>query len=263
MSAGSVLLLAGILAGQSRSSREIPLVSEFVGATIDVPEQEYYRIFDKVRGFLSAQFRETPDGFQALIRTKKGWVTRDYTRREFYDLSLAIDLTGPIDPGVWIELSGQRVFEETVAGIQELPLGVRMMLFYDSGRLGRGIYQGFTGHTLGLKNRLGMMKREPLEGLARIWYREHPTPDLKKDLRAYAASALAGMLLAEGWNRLTGVSNFDIRWRHRFAGGCFGLGFSPVIVHWFRVYRAPVHTVTIPRDTRMKIKTYAFIAFNE
>ncbi|UCD38517.1 MAG: hypothetical protein JSW54_03305 [Fidelibacterota bacterium] len=87
MTAASTLLLSAILAGQMPSSDEIPVVSEYVGATIDIPEQEYYQIFGKVRGFLSAQFRETPKGFQAVIQTKRGWKRRTYTRREFYDLA--------------------------------------------------------------------------------------------------------------------------------------------------------------------------------
>ncbi|MFB0517574.1 MAG: hypothetical protein ACETWG_13375, partial [Candidatus Neomarinimicrobiota bacterium] len=108
MTAISTLLLVSLLAGQQRGAWEIPVVSKYVGATIDIPEQEYYQIFGKARGFLSAQFRETAKGFEAIIQTERGWLTRSYTRREFYDLGLAVDLRGPIDPRVWVELSGQR-----------------------------------------------------------------------------------------------------------------------------------------------------------
>ncbi len=262
LTAVSAFLLAGFAAGQSHSSREIPLISEFVGATIDIPEEEYYQVFGDVRGFLSAQFHETANGFRAVIRTEKGWITRSYSPREFYDLALAIDLAGPIDPQVWVELSGKRVFEETVAGIGELPLGVRMILFSESGKLSRGVYQGFAGHHFRLEGRRGRVKEVPLEDVARIWYREHPVPDLRKDARAYAAMALTGMLLAEGWNRLFNVVDFDTRWRRLFTGAGLGLGISPLVVHWFRVQRAPVHTIKFPRETRKKIDTYTFIAFN-
>jgi len=258
----SALLLAGSLTGQPRGAGEIRVVSQLVGATIDIPEEEYYRLFGNLKGFRSAQFRETAGGFQARIRTEKGWITRSYTPREFYDLGLAVDLTGPMDPRVWAELSGQRAFDETVANIGEIPLGVRMMLFHKSGRLSRGVYQGFEGHHLYLKGRGRRVRQVPLEGLARIWYREGPVPDLMKDARIFAATALLGMLVADGWNRLFNIDDFDGRWRHRFTGGWLGLCGSPFVVHWFRVYRAPVHVVKIPRETRDKIGIYAFITFN-
>jgi len=106
------------------------------------------------------------------------------------------------------------------------------------------------------------MNKVPLEGLARIWYRERPVPDLKKDTRIYAATALLGMLLADGWNRLFSINDFDTRWRYRFIGGWLGLCGSPFMVNIFRVYRAPVHVVKIPREAREKISTYTFITFN-
>lgn len=264
LTAASVLLLAGSVAGQGqpRSGGEIQVVSKLVGATIDIPEEEYYRIFGNLKGFRSAQFQEITGGIQAKIQTNKGWLTRKYTLREFYDLGLAIDLTGPMDPRVWAELSGQRAFEETVASIGELPLEVRMTLFYGSGRFVRGIYQGFKGHHFYLKGRRRKVNKVSLEGLARIWYRERPVPDLKKDSRIYAASALSGMLLADGWNRLFGINDFDTRWHYRFIGGWLGLCGSPFVVNIFRVYRAPVHVVKIPREDREKISTYTFITFN-
>ena len=264
LTAASVLLLAGSVAaqGQPRTMGEIRVLSKFVGATIDIPEEEYYRIFGNLKDFRSAQFRETTGGIQAKILTKKGWITRKYTLREFYDLGLVIDLMGPMDPRVWAELSGQRAFEETVAGIGELPLEVRMMLFHESGKLVRGIYQGFKGHHFYLRGRRKKVQKVSLEGLARIWYREPPVPDLKKDSRIYAATALSGMLLADGWNRLFGINDFDTRWRHRFTGGLLGLCCSPFVVHLFRVYRAQVHVVKIRKSTREKIATYAFIALD-
>jgi len=263
LTATSILLLAGSGAGQDQppTRGEIQVVSKLVGATVDIPEEEYYRIFGNMKGFRSAQFQETTGGVRAKILTEKGWLTRKYTLREFYDLGLAIDLIGPMDPRVWAELSGQRAFEETVASIGELPLEVRMTLFYESGRLVRGIYQGFKGHHFYLRGRRKRVNKVPLEGLARIWYREQPVPDLMKDARIYAATALLGMLLADGGNRLFGINDFDTRWHNRFIGGWLGLCGSPFVVNIFRVYRAPVHVVKIPREARKKISTYTFITF--
>ncbi|UCH09638.1 MAG: hypothetical protein JSU61_10490 [Fidelibacterota bacterium] len=253
--------MSGDLVGQIPAAREIPVISEYVGTTIDIPEQEYYQVFDRVRGFLSAQFRETERGYQAVIQTKRGWIRRSYTPREFYDLGLAIDLTGPIDPGVWAELSGQRVFEETVTSMGELPIGVSMILVLESGRTRRGEYLGFVGHQFNLRSRRNTVKKVSLDDVIFIWYREGPVPDARKDAKTYALMAFVGMVLAEGWNRLLQVDDFDTQWEHRFKGGFLGLCCSPLVVHWFRVQRAPVHTVKLPRETRKKIDTYTYLTF--
>ncbi len=253
---------ASFIVGQQNISGEIRVLSRLVGATIDIPEEEYYSIFDNPRGFLSAQFVETSGGFQARILTERGWITRSYSPREFYDLGLAIDLMGPIDSTVWIELSGQRIFEETAASMTELPPDVRMILMDESGKFNRGLYQEFRGHYFYLKDRLGREKQVPLEGQALIWYREYPLADLKKDARIHAGSALLGMLIADGWNRIFDVDDFDSRWSNRFIGGLCGLCCSPFIVNLFRIYRAPTHLIRIPRETRDKINTYAYLTFN-
>ena len=124
----SVGLLAGSLVAQT-TGPDIRVVSQIVGATIDIPEQEYYRIFDRVEGFLSAQFLEVDGGFEARIRTERGRLRRAYSSRRFYDLGLAIDLRGPIDPLVLAVLSGQIAFEETVAHIARFPRGVVMAIY--------------------------------------------------------------------------------------------------------------------------------------
>ena len=146
--------------------------------------------------------------------------------------------------------------------MMELPPDVRMMLVNESGKFSRGIYQEFKGHYFYLKDRLGRVKQVPLEGQALIWYREYPLPDIKKDARIHAVSAVLGMLLADGWNRVFDVDGFDSRWSNRFIGGLCGLCCSPFIVNLFRIYRAPTHLIRIPRETRDKINTYAYLTFN-
>ncbi len=261
MTATSVAMLVSAAAGQPQSAREIPVVSQHVGTSIDIAEEEYYDIFGDVRGFLSGQFQETPEGFEAVIRTKRRWIRRHYSAREFYDLGLAVDLRGPIDPEVPAELSGERVFDETAASMQELPVGVRMLIFQDGGRLSRGLYERFDGRHFVLKGRRGRLQRVPLEKVARIWYREAPVPDLKKDVGTYSIMALLGVSLAEGWNRLRRVNDPDQRWGNLFAGAGLGLGVSPFVVGWFRIQRAPVHTIIIAREARKMIDTYAFMTF--
>jgi hypothetical protein len=258
----SSILLAVAANGQVLPTEEIPVVSEYVGTTIDIPEQEYYQIFDKVRGFLSAQFQETPTGFEAVVQTERRWLRRRYTEREFYDLALRIDLTGPIDPEVWKELSGQVAYEATIADLDTIPTEVTMILFLESGKGYRGVYQGFDGRYFNLRARM-RDRKVPLVDVLRIWYREGPVPDLEKDIRIYAITALLGMVVAEGWNSLAGIDDFDSRWRNRFIGGLGGLCFSPRVVHWLRIRRAPVHTLKLPREIRSKIDTFSFITYGE
>ena len=262
MTVASCLLLTRFAAGQPVESQEISVLSQVVGSTIDIPEQEYYQIFGSVKGFLSAQFQETEVGFRAVIRTKRRWLTRDYSAREFYDLGLALDLKGPIDPEVLAELSGQIAFEETVADLRQLPAGVQMRLYRDKGRPVPGVYEKFEGHHFSLLGRRGAARLVPLEDVTRIWYRDPPVPDLKKDVRAHIVTAVLGALTAEGWNRLFGAGDLDSRWGRVFVGAVVGLGVSPLVVSRYRVLRAPTHTVNIPAEAREKIDIYAYLTFN-
>ncbi|MEE9466580.1 MAG: hypothetical protein V3W14_13510, partial [Candidatus Neomarinimicrobiota bacterium] len=201
----SLLLPAILTAAGQTGSGEIPVVSEFVGTTIDIPEQQYYQIFDNVPGFISAQFKETGTGFKATIRTRKGWENRRYTAREFYDLSLAVDLAGPIDSLVLIELTGRITFEQTVTAMQELPLEVKMVIYREQGKPARGRYQGFEGQFFHLKGRRGRIERVPLDGVKRIRYRDLPQPELRKDAKFAATTAVAGMVAGAGLNRFLGI----------------------------------------------------------
>lgn len=258
----SLGLLAGSLLAQTAGPGDIRVVSQLVGSSIDIPEQEYYQIFDNVEGFLLAQFLEVDGGFEARIRTERRWLKRPYSPRRFYDLGLAIDLKGPIDPLVLAELSGQIAFEETVAHIERLPRGVVMAIYRDAAKRNRGVFEGFEGHHFYLKGRRGRIKKVPIEGLVRLRYRDFPIPALGKDVRITAATALAGLLAAAGYNRLAHVEGFAARWQNHFVGSLLGLGASPFVVQRFRIRRALVHQLKISPETREKIKIYTFIRFH-
>ncbi|MCK4578236.1 MAG: hypothetical protein KAU50_05560 [Candidatus Marinimicrobia bacterium] len=258
----SGLFVGGWLAGQPTVSREIPVVSEFVGSTIDIPEQTYYQIFDNVDGFITAQFRESNTGFQARIRTEQGWQTRAYTSREFYDLALAIDLAGPIDPEVLIELSGKPAFYALVDSLATIPIDVKMVVKKAKSRKFRGRYQGFRGQYILLKSRRGRIREVPLAGVSSLKYRLHPVPDLKKDVRLHALTSLAGMAAGEGWNLLVNTRSFDDKWVYRFYGALIGLAVSPWPVQVGRIIRAPVVGIEIPDEVMVKIQTYTYLTFD-
>jgi hypothetical protein len=258
----SLLLTVGLLPARQMSPGEVQVVSKFVGTTIDIPEQQYYRIFDKVPDFINAQFQGTGNGFKAIIRTRRGGLVRRYSAREFYDLGLAIDLAGPIDSLVLVELSGKPAFEETVAAMQELPLGVKMVIYREKDRRVRGRYQGFEGQHFHLQARRGRLRLEPLDGMTRLRYRDLPRPELLKDVRVAAATTIAGMLAAVGLNWKLRIRDFDSRGNNVFWGGLAGLAAAKFTMHWGRVRRAEVHRVTISPEVREKIATYTILTFN-
>ena len=264
MRPASLLLLAGALSAQETTDWEIPVISRLVGASIDIPEQEYYRIFGEIEGFLTAQFIQQGESFEARIRTRDGWERRRYTPREFYDLGLAIDLTGEIDPQVLAELSGETVYRAKVADIQALPTGVRMTLHRREGRAVRGTFAGFEGHHFILTGR----RRRPAQRISvgevtHLNYRDPPVVQLLGDRRIYMASALAGMGAGVLWNMLRNVSIFEDRASLNFKGALLGLALSPLPVRIVRVRRAAVHGFQIELDVQDKIRTYLYLHFGE
>jgi len=259
-----LLILLSILAGPEqgacqKKSADIPVISKLIGTTVDIPEQEYYQVFEGVDGFLTAQFQQTSRGYVARIRTEKGWETRQYSPRAFYELGLAVDLKGPIDPLVLAGLRGQIAFDKMAARITLIPAGVRMSIARESARTRRGRFIEFSGIHFQLQGRGGKIRRVPLADLKRISYRDFPVADSKKDARIYAAVALCGLVAGMGWNRLGGIEQFDARWHRQFLGALLGLAASPFVVHRFRVKRAPVHTIYIEKETRKKLNTYTFL----
>ena len=147
----SSLLLSGALSAQDSPDWEIPVISKLVGTTIDIPEQEYYQVFDNIEGFLTAQFVQTGSTFQARIRTVSGWRKRAYTARQFYDIGLSIDLMGDIDPVVLSRLKGEPNFERVMATLQRLPKDVSMTLYLQDGGRISGRFLGLDGHHFVLK----------------------------------------------------------------------------------------------------------------
>lgn len=240
------------------------MLSDLVGATIDIPEQEYYRIFDNVDGFLTAQFLRQGENFEVKIRTLKGWTRRPYTAREFYDVGLAVDLTGPIDPMVLLELSGEPVFLDLVDSLETLPTGVWMWIYPEEGKTVKGWYRGFDGrYFLLTSKRFGRLKQVSVGDVERLKYRDPPVVHFEKDRRIFILSALAGMAVGSLWNYLGGINGFDARTSWLFRGGVAGLALSPYPVHLGRVQRAAVHPFKIEPEIRSKIGTYLYLTFGE
>lgn len=243
---------------------EIRVISKLVGTSIEIPEQEYYRIFGELEGFLTAQFMQVGATFEARIRTRDGWQRRRYTPRQFYDLGLAIDLAGEIDPRVLAELSGETDYHQAVADIQALPTGVQMVLYRRAGKAVRGTYHGFDGHHFLLSGR-GQRGRQRISvgEVTHLKYRDPPVAELLGDRRMYMASALAGMGAGVLWNRLWNVSGFEARASLNFKGALLGLALSPLPVRIVRIRRAALHGFKIERDVQDKIRTYLFLHFGE
>ena len=260
----SLLLLAGALSAQQPGDWEIPVLSRLVGTSIDIPEQEYYHIFGEIDGFLTAQFMQVGESFEVRIRTRDGWERRRYTPREFYDLGLAIDLAGEIDPQVLAELSGENTYRATQAEIEALPTDVRMTLYRREGRAVRGTYTGFDGQHFKLTGRRRRGEQVISIGdVTHLEYRDPPVIKLLGDRRIYLASALAGMAAGALWNTLWNVSGFDDRTGLNFRGALLGLALSPLPVRVARVRRAAVHSFVIERDVQDKIRTYLYLHFGE
>ncbi len=255
------ILVAGLLSGQSAASSEIPVLSQFVGSSIEIPEQQYYGIFDKVDGFIKGQFRATEGGFRANIRTEKGWIVRHFTAREFYDLGLAIDMTGPIDTLVFLEISGTLAYAALVDSIAALPRDVYMALSRTGDKQVRGYFRDFDGQNIYLEPRFGKRRAVSLNRMTRIWYREPPLADVQADMKITGYMILAGMFIGEGVNLLLGTSDYEDSWQYRIAGGIGALTIAPTIMKIGRIRRAETHSMSIKKNSQELIRVYWSIYF--
>jgi hypothetical protein len=250
------ILILGVLSGQTESSREIPVLSKYVGSSIEIPEQQYYGIFDNVDGFIKGQFRSTGAGFKANIRTEKGWIVRNFTTREFYDIGLSIDLAGPIDTLVFLEMSGTLAYADLVDSIETLPRDVYMALSRAGDKRVTGYFREFDGENIYLEPRFGKPRAVSLNKMTRIWYRDPPVADVTADMKITGYMILTGMLVGEGINLLLGTSDYEERWQYRFAGGIGALTLAPAVMNIGRIRRADTHTMSIGKDIQELIRVY-------
>ncbi|MFC1480710.1 hypothetical protein ACFL6E_00490 [Candidatus Neomarinimicrobiota bacterium] len=250
------LLISGILFGQTEVSPEIAVLSKYVGSSIEIPEQQYYDIFDNIDGFIKGQFRATADGFKANIRSEKGWIVRHFTSREFYDMGLAIDLAGPIDTLVFLEMSGTLAYAALVDTIKTLPKDVYMSLSRAGDKQVTGYFRKFDGQNIHMEKRFGKPRAVPLNKMTRIWYRDPPIADAQADMKITGYMILAGMMVGEGVNLALGTSDYEDRWQYRFAGGVGALTIAPAIMKIGRIRRAETHTMSIGKDIQELIRVY-------
>ena len=250
------ILIGGVLSGQTEVGPEIAVLSQYVGSSIEIPEQQYYGIFDNIDGFIKGQFRATGDGFKANIRTEKGWIVRHLTTREFYDIGLRIDLAGPIDTLVFLELSGSMAYADLGDSIASLPKDVYMVLSRSGAKRVTGYFREFDGQKIHLERRFGKLRAVPLNKLTRIWYRDPPQADVQADMKITGYLILAGMVVGEGINLLLGTSDYEDRWQYRFAGGIGSLTIAPAIMQLGRIRRADTHTMSIGKDIQELISVY-------
>ena len=258
------MLLVGILCAQDRPDWEIPVVSKRVGTTIDIPEQEYYQVFDNIDGFLSANFVHRDSTFQARIRTANGWLKRNYSARQFYDLGLSIDLLGDINPAVLARLKGVPDFERVMETMRQLPVDVSMTLYLaDNGHV-KGRYVGLDGHHFMLrKKRSRNAARISIGKVTRLKYRDPPIADIVGDTRIFALTSALGMGSALALSLFAGVDGFNARASHFFAGGLVGLALAPLPIRQVRILRGELHQLIFSPGDLEKVRTYLFVEYGE
>ena len=260
----NILLMPGIAAGQDSADWEIPVISKRVGTVIEIPEQEYYQVFDNVNGFLTAQFVQVGALFHARIQTESGLLKRTYSAKQFYDLGLAIDRAGDIDPAVLARLRGESQFEQVMANLEALPTDVTMTLFLRDGEKVKGRFVGLEGHEFRIQKRYSRRSLKVSVGrITRLAYRDPPVANVMGDARIFGVMALLGMAGTLTLSVLTGTEGFDARASHFFSGGLGGLALAPLPVRQARILRGEIHQVNFTPSELEKVRTYLFLEYGE
>ncbi|MCH8328001.1 MAG: hypothetical protein IID15_05695, partial [Candidatus Marinimicrobia bacterium] len=202
--------------------------------------------------------------FQARIRTANGWLKRNYSARQFYDLGLSIDLLGDIDPVVLARLKGVPNFERVMETMQQLPVEVIMTLYLAGGDRIKGRFMGLDGyHFMLQKRRSRSAVRVSIGKVTRLQYRDPPIADIKGDSRIFAVTSALGMGGALGLSMLANVNGFNARASHFFAGGLVGLALAPFPVRQVRMLRGELHPLDFEPGDLEKVRTYLFLEHGE
>ncbi len=232
------ILMIGL---QAQDGEIIPL-SQKVGLTLDAEENYFYNVLTDINGFESAQFYEL--NLKTVIArityvqySKQKTSKRKYKMMEFLHMKEVVDLQPEItaeDRRMANENLTYLRTDEILNSIQE---DQYVTIHHRSGRRVRGTLKHYADKTLAIQSPVSL-EQIPIWDMESIAYRDSIKNRINWKFPLYGISALAGFMLAEGWNEQT-RPDIDSVWHFRFLGLTAGLLAGSEFFQTFNVLSSP------------------------
>ncbi|MBT3618282.1 MAG: hypothetical protein HOF04_02580 [Candidatus Marinimicrobia bacterium] len=251
-------LLMAILFGWSNGSEpEVIALSKKVGFLIDAEENIHYGIIQGVKGLESVQFYEIKKNkymarivfveFSNLQSSK-----RYYSLQEFTTMQTHVNLQKMITENDRLGIRENLTFLRTKETVQNIPSGQFVTLMHRNGSKIQGTLTSFENNQLEIQTPISI-EIIPMWNMKQITYREEIKDRNSWKPIVYSLSALAGILLSEGWNVQT-RPDIDFAWYNRFLGATFGLLAGSESFQIFSVLTSPKTVFKLTPDDMDKLK---------
>ena len=203
----------------------IPL-SKKVGLTVDAEENVYYRIFNDIDGFFSAQFYEVGNNkitIQIVFVdfSQRSVQRRSITMKEFIGLQYHVDSQPFITDNDREAIRKNLTYLTTIDIIESIPYDQYIVIEHRTGKKIRGSVLGVEDRQISIQTPISV-ETIPIWDMASLTYRKkiREIPKIKGFL--YAVTSLGGVILAEIWNEQT-RPRIDLIWHFRFFGIVLGV----------------------------------------
>ncbi len=234
----------------------IPL-SKKVGLTVDAEENIFYRIFNDIDGFYSAQFYDVGKN-KIVVQivfvdfSQKSVRRRSMTTEEFIDLKHHVDAQPYITDIDRQAISENLTYLTTVSIIESIPHDQYIVIEHRSGKKVRGSVLGIEDRLISIQTPISV-ETIPIWGMASLTYKKEirEIPKIKGFL--YAVSALGGVILAEIWNEQT-RPRIDLIWHFRFIGTVLGTLFGAETYQAVNIISSPSTFFALTPEEMDKLK---------
>ena len=234
----------------------IPL-SKKVGLTVDAEENVFYRIFNDIDGFFSAQFYDVGKD-KIIVQIVFVDFSQKSVRRRSISMQEFIDLKHHVDAQPFINDNDRRAIKEnltyltTISIIESIPDGQFIAIEHRTGKKVRGSVLGIEDRLVSIQTPISV-ETIPIWDMASLTYRKEirEIPKIKGFL--YAVSALGGVILAEVWNEQT-RPRIDLIWHFRFIGTVLGTLFGAETYQVVNIISSPKTFFALTPEEMDKLK---------
>lgn len=246
-----IIIFLLIFVSKSISQNEVVILSPRVGTIIDVHENNFYRVFPKVRNFISAQIY-----FSSDVRYKVRFVVNRKGKRKIFEKKMSLRQFTRFQNKVNAQPEfTEKAREIMYAGmdflraaeiIKDLPKPQYVKVVHSNNKRLRGTLISFENNTISIQTPR-TVENINLDYVELISYRLSDNEFLGLKPYIYALSGTIGLSMAKLYNNQRSP-RLDESWYYRFYGITAGLIFSGELYEALSTVLTPTETFILSQE---------------
>ena len=246
-----IFLFLLLLLNKGFSQSEIVILSPRVGTIIDIHENRFYRLFPKVRNFISAQIYEVSDlKYSVRIVVNKRGKRKTYEKkmslRQFTRFQNKVNLQPEFTKEAREIMYAGMDFLRAAEIINGLPKPQYVKVVYNNNKRLGGTLISFENNIINIQTARAIEKIN-LDYVEMISYRLSDNEFLGLKPYIYALSGIMGLNMATLYNSQRSP-RLDESWYYRFYGITAGLIFSGELYEALSTMLTPTETFILSQE---------------